>query len=187
MKDGPLCLGARGWRRLALSGRRLHRVGLALAALSVSCCLDAMPPEDDVTPDEVATLEVGTGTFRFEPIETGEALPLIRGAQGGWHIWVAVRVHGVEDDSGSFEVIHYPVDAPDDPVRISHGIRLDPPNIEGFRSYVGWPAIPRDAACAVGGLYRVQVTFRPASGGRLTAERDVLVTAGDIPPPPCEP
>jgi hypothetical protein len=152
-----------------------------------SGCLDALPVEDPPLPEPEPILEVGTGTFRFEPLADGAPLPLIYGAQGGWHVWVAIRVHGVADASGSFEVVHFPLDDPDKTARISHGIQLDPPNADGWRAYVGWPAMLADAACAVDGLYRVQVTFRPVSGGRLTAERDILIEAGNHPPPPCAP
>ncbi len=130
---------------------------------------------------------MGTGTWRFEPLEDGAALSLVRGAQGGWHLWVALRVHGVADDTGSLEVTHFPLATPESAARTSHGLRLDPPNAEGFRAYLGWPAILQDPACAVGRPYRVEVVFRPASGGRLTAHRDILIDPGDDPPPPCPP
>jgi hypothetical protein len=84
-------------------------------------------------------------------------------------------------------VTRYPLDEPAAAARVSHGIGLDPPNTEGWRSYVGWPAMSTDAACAVDGLYRVEVVFRPASGGRIAAQRDIVVAPGLHPPPPCLP
>lgn len=155
------------------------------AALSAGACLDVAAVEPP--PEPLPALEIGTGTYRFEPVPEGAGVPLVFGAQGGWHIWVAVRIQGLADDAGSFEVTHYPLDDPDAAARVSHGIRLDPPNTEGWRSYVGWPAMLTDAACGVDGLYRVEVVFRPASGGRLSAERDVVIEPGLHPPPPCAP
>ncbi|MBX3246908.1 MAG: hypothetical protein KF901_06985 [Myxococcales bacterium] len=143
-------------------------------------CGDEPPIEED------ARVEIGTGTFRFVPVEDGDGVALAHGAQGGWHLWVSVRVFGVSTDEGSIEVIHYPADEERPASRAGHGVRLDPPDAEGGRAYLGWPAILRDPSCAVGELYRIEVVYRPATGGRLTAERDVTVLPGDFPPPPCE-
>jgi hypothetical protein len=147
----------------------------------VAC--DAAPD----APDDAPALEIGTGTWRFEAVEDGGAVPLVYGAQGGWHLWIALRVRGVEADSASVEFVHGPADAADGGSRTAHGIYLDPPDAEGRRVYLGWPAILRDPACAVGRRYRVEATLRPASGGRISASREVLVGPGDNPPPPCGP
>ncbi len=173
-----------------MASRGLLRGAAAVASLVAALVGGGCEAGDDREGAPVApppVLEIGTGTYRFEAVPEGGAVPLVYGAQGGWHLWLAVRVRGLDDDAGSFEVTHFPLDDPDASARVSHGIRLDPPNAEGWRAYVGWPAILRDPACAVDGLYRLEVTFRPASGGRLIAARDVVIAAGDRPPPPCAP
>ncbi len=40
-------------------------------------------------------LEVGTGEDAFTAITADQALPIIRGSQGGYHVWVALRTDSV--------------------------------------------------------------------------------------------
>lgn len=172
---------------LAACGERNrgHGFSALFAALalvtSLAGCSEAPPIDDE------AYVEIGTGTFRFQPVQDGDGVALAHGAQGGWHLWVSLRVFGVDANEGSVEIVHYPADEARPTSRPGHGVQLDPPDAEGGRAYLGWPAILRDPACAVGELYRIEVVYRPASGGRYTAERDVMVLAGDFPPPPCMP
>ena len=44
---------------------------------------------------ESGEFEVGTGTWRFESVVDGQPVDLVRGAQGGWHVWVSVRATDV--------------------------------------------------------------------------------------------
>ena len=44
-------------------------------------------------------VEMGTGTSTFEPIpETGAELELVRGPQGGYHVFVAARLYDLEPE-----------------------------------------------------------------------------------------
>lgn len=45
-------------------------------------------------------LEIGTGADRFVPLASGDALELVHGPQGGWHVELAVRITG-SDPEGS--------------------------------------------------------------------------------------
>lgn len=155
----------------------------SVSALFVAVLLGGCASE--VVPEE-ASLELGTGTWRFEPVADGDAVPLIRGAQGGWHVWVAVRTNGMERDRGSLSIALSPADESRPPRETTLGVTLDPPDAEGRRVYLGWPAILDDPSCAVGELLRIEATFTDATGRRVTVERDVMVTGGDDPPPPCE-
>lgn len=56
-------------------------------------------------------VEVGTGTATFEPLEDGQSVPLIEGAQGGWHVWVSIRARGVDPTDVKLDVITYPREA----------------------------------------------------------------------------
>lgn len=67
-------------------------------ALLVSCGSTAAPGMFDLAdlPATPAALdvEVGVGQSAFTPIADGEPVDLTYGAQGGYHIWMAVRVSG---------------------------------------------------------------------------------------------
>lgn len=42
------------------------------------------------------SVEVGTGQFDFEPVEVAEELPIIEGPQGGYHVWLGLRVRNLD-------------------------------------------------------------------------------------------
>lgn len=59
---------------------------------------DEQPPGLVTVPSTASSLEVevGTGNVDFEPIADGAGVPIIHGAQGGYHVWTAVRVKQVD-------------------------------------------------------------------------------------------
>lgn len=79
----------RGSRRLIA---RLLPALMLSACASVPARTDA-PDVDDGVPTEI---EIGTGLAAFEPLtpEVGE-LELVHGPQGGYHVYLSMRVHGV--------------------------------------------------------------------------------------------
>jgi hypothetical protein len=162
------------------SGRALALAAGALAVALVGGCASSAPIE----PTE-ASLEVGTGTARFVPLADGDEVAMVRGAQGGWHLWISVRADGLDTGLGSLEIAHQPADE-SEPEQVSRvGVTFDPPDAEGRRSTLGWQAILADPSCSVGRLHRVRVTVTTATGQQLSAEREVMPTAGDNPPPAC--
>ena len=67
-------------------------------ALFIACGHDdrGAQPELAPVPPTATTfdVEVGTGTSDYQPIADGAEVDLVRGTQGGWHIWTAFRVDG---------------------------------------------------------------------------------------------
>ncbi len=130
-------------------------------------------------------LELGTGTTVFMPIEDGDEIDLVRGAQGGWHIWLSIRAEGLTSDIGSLRIAMQPADESLPEQSETVGIRFDPPDAEGRRSYLGWAAILADPSCTVDETLAIRATFTDPAGAQLHAERDVIIRGGDNPPPPC--
>jgi hypothetical protein len=149
-----------------------------LLPLSLGACAAEPTPAD-------ATLSLGTGTSRFVALADGDEVPMIHGAQGGWHVWVSVRVEGMDVGTGSLTIEHQPADESEPMIESRVGVLFDPPDAEGGRVSLGWPAIFSDPQCSVGRLHRIRVTLTTASGERLTAEREVVPAGGEFPPPPC--
>ena len=57
------------------------------------------PHDEDAAPGAVAEtpyLEVGTGFRAFEPLEPGQRVPIVRGIQGGIHVWGGFRGAGFD-------------------------------------------------------------------------------------------
>ncbi|MCB9548815.1 MAG: hypothetical protein H6706_23670 [Myxococcales bacterium] len=47
------------------------------------------PPDAGALPIDAGEpmLQIGTGARRFEPLEEGQEVPIIKGNQGGYHVW----------------------------------------------------------------------------------------------------
>ena len=159
----------------------MTRFLLPLLALTVSAGCAA-----ETADDADRALELGTGSWRFEPVEDGQEVELIRGAQGGWHVWVALRTTGVDDDQLPMVLEVQPADD-SRPAQITEvPIRLDPPDDEGRRKLVGWPAILEDPSCLIGEMIRVEARLSMQDDGtELVAERYLVPSGGAYPPPPC--
>jgi hypothetical protein len=135
------------------------------------------------TVEEVHEFDVGTGSWRFEALEDGAPVSLVRGAQGGWHVWVSVRAKGVQD--GDVLVLEtQPADESRPPQIVELTPNFDPENSSGYRNYVGWPAILDNPECLVGELLRIRATLT-MGGEEFTAEHDVMVMPGADPPGAC--
>ncbi len=123
--------------------------------------------------------------MQFESVEDGDTLPMIHGIQGGWHVWVAVQVNNPTMDAGSLTIELQPADESAPPQTTSLGVRFDPPDAEGGRSYLGWPAILADPSCSMGQLLHVSATLTTPAGETLSADRFIVPGPGDDPPPAC--
>ena len=153
----------------------------SLAALSLigsmMGCADVVEPNHE--------FDVGTGSWRFEALEDGTQVELVRGAQGGWHVWVSVRAKGVQD--GDLLILEtQPADESREPQVVELTPNFDPANSAGYRNYVGWPAMLDSPECLVGELLRVRATLT-MDGEEFTAEHDVMVMPGADPPGECVP
>lgn len=153
--------------------------------LVLVACLAGCASASAVTDPVEARLELGTGTARFLPVADGDALEMIHGAQGGWHVWVSVRTEGLTQGLGSLEIEHGPADGSGPLQQSRVGVMFDPPDAQGRRSSLGWTAIFANPSCQQDRLYRIRVTLTTASGEQLTDERDVMPRASMYPPPPC--
>ncbi len=156
----------------------------ALVALAAAGLLGACAPE---LPPEEAHLELGVGSWRFEEITDGDHAPLIRGAQGGWHFWVAARATGMAQDE-DFPMLTLELQLADEsraPERLELPVSLEPADEEGRRLAIGVTAIVADPGCVVGQLLRVRASMTAADGTVMTDERYLTIDAGADPPPAC--
>jgi hypothetical protein len=88
----------------ALSARVIWALAAAVALLAAcdggsppSTRPDQAPSGEDAGADAgMAELEIGSGETAFAPLEKDQALPYVRGSQGGFHVWIAFRVRGLD-------------------------------------------------------------------------------------------
>jgi hypothetical protein len=152
---------------------------LALTLLSLTACGDAAT-------EDVPSLELGTGSYRFEPLEDGQPVELVRGAQGGWHIWLSMRLRGVDLARPTIRLTMQPADESPAPQEVEVSLLFDPPDDNGYRELIGYTGIVQDPACLVGELVRVEAALTMDDGEVLRSEREVMVLGGAYPPPACE-
>lgn len=74
---------------------RAHGCFLLVIALA-SCDADDPPPftEDDEEPGVETQIELGAGLVDWRALEEGDAVELVAGFQGGWHVDLGVRGSG---------------------------------------------------------------------------------------------
>lgn len=64
----------------------------------LSCGAGAGSPSPEPVDPGPPWLEVGAGSTAFEPLADGDAIELVQGPQGGWHVDVAARFGGMSPD-----------------------------------------------------------------------------------------
>lgn len=74
----------------------MKRIAFVCFSMVVACGSNGKRPDDVVavpsTP-ETLVVDVGTGEFDFQELAPGDPVTLVHGAQGGYHVWTAIRVH----------------------------------------------------------------------------------------------
>lgn len=149
------------------SARRSRRAGVALSVLLVmaaSACGDAEPAPLDTPGFRVV---LGTGQQQFEPLDDDVPVPLIKGIQGGWHVWTSFLAYGFDTDvlrmdlttrwEGVDEsVLGGPGNVAVRPVRDASGAAA--------LASVGWPAVVFNPTCAHGHFLRVTLTVNDSEG-----------------------
>ncbi len=153
---------------------------LLLLALAQPACGDAAHD-----PKGPPTLELGTGSFRFEPLEDRQEVELVHGAQGGWHMWISLRVENADVDHPLVELTLQPADQSLPAQKVSVELPFDPPDERGARKLIAYTGVIQDPSCWVGQLMRVAVKLTTDDGIVLRDERDVVVLGGTYPPPAC--
>ena len=129
-------------------------------------------------------MEMGTGTWRFEPLSDGDEVQLVRGAQGGWHMWLALRTN-LDQTAVDLTITTQLADESREAQVADVDVRLLPPNTVGDRLLLGQPSILNDPGCYVDQLVRVHVVMRGA-GLTFEDERDLMFGPGADPPDACE-
>ena len=62
------------------------------------------PPPLDELPVGDFEVVVGTSPDSFNPVASGDVVTLHRGCQGAQHVWVSLRVEGLEEEPSAFEL-----------------------------------------------------------------------------------
>jgi hypothetical protein len=132
-----------------------------------------------------ATLELGTGSWQFEAIEDGQDVELVHGAQGGWHMWISLKVRNAAVDHATVQLAMQPADESRPREQVMVQLPFDPPDEQGACKLIGYTGIVNDPSCWVGELVRVEATVTTDDGTVLSDEHEVTLRGGVYPPPAC--
>ncbi len=161
------------------------RFGLSLrCALSVAALGGCTEPtcEDEGTCATMGELEVGTGEWQYEPFEDGDELPLIRGAQGGFHVWVSVRSADMATGNAQLSIETQLADDSSEPQESNVTLTLHPSEATDVQSeFIGWPAVIARPGCFAGKMLRMQVSVVDQHNRHAIVERYLIPTGEDLP------
>jgi hypothetical protein len=136
-------------------------------------------PDDDASASPRSVV-LGTGEAEFEAMDGEPTLRLVRGAQGGFHVWASILAYGfsspqldllltttVDDEPDSSLVMH---------ARLTMRDGFDP---EGnpAQSFAGFPAQVKGARCADG--HRVGIELQLSEPGGKSS-RDVRYCIAEV-------
>ncbi|MEC7525636.1 MAG: hypothetical protein VYE22_37485 [Myxococcota bacterium] len=130
------------------------RLASTLAILALGCAA------------EVPSAELGTGLDAFEPLAEGQPLPMVPGAQGGFHLWLSVRAGRAR----AITLIAAPVEAgrPRQDLRLGEGAPR-----------VGIPFVLSSPECFVD--RDVQLELEVDDGAAILRDRVRVRPFGDVP------
>jgi hypothetical protein len=144
------------------------RLALLAALLAAPCALAACG--EAVAPEVV----LGTGEARFEPIMGEPRLPLVRGVQGGSHVWASFLAYGFSEPELNLLMTTRWVDV-DGTRRVMRNPltlrRVTDDAGEPALSFAGYPAQIDNARCAHGQRLHIELTLSDERGRQARDER----------------
>lgn len=164
-------------RRSAASRRRLAFAAWLGAGAALAC---GGGGADELAGPSSTSVVLGTGEAQFEPMDGEPTLRLVRGAQGGFHVWASMLAYGfsspqldmllttsVDDEPDSSLVMH---------ARLTMRDVLDPSG-NPAQSFAGFPAQVKSARCADGRRVGLEVQLSEPGGG---ASGDVRYCVAEV-------
>jgi hypothetical protein len=111
---------------------------------------------------------LGTGQHAFEPLGDNAEVSLIKGIQGGWHVWTSFLTYGFDTDVLRMEIdTRWEGDeesvVPGGPGNVRLRPVEDATGAPALAS-VGWPAIVYNPTCAHGQRLLINVTLMDTEG-----------------------
>ncbi len=84
---------------------RLH-LSLSLACALTACGEQPVESDAAIDADDAASLEIGTGLEAYEALsDEAQTLEIVYGPQGGYHVYLSMRVTGLEPDTLLWTVV----------------------------------------------------------------------------------
>lgn len=148
-----------------------------LACVALGCGADS--GEDVPTGPRVI---LGTGREQFQMLEPEAAVPLIKGIQGGFHVWTSFIAYGFDTDVLRMELATRWDTLEDSVLEMKGNVSVNPMPDErgevGLAS-LGWPATIFNPACANGRRLRLDLTVLDTEGHTASDRRYCIVDVAE--------
>ena len=153
----------------------------SLALLGLLACWGCGTEDSSGRDESTVTVVLGTGSDTFEAIESEPTLTLIKGLQGGFHIWTSFLVYGFETDVVRMELSTRWEGVTESIIEMDGNVAVfpakDPAGVDAKAS-VGWPALIYNPTCAHGKTLRFDITVRDMDGN---VANDIRRCIADVP------
>jgi hypothetical protein len=171
-------------RALQLRAAGIHAAQVAwLLAPLLGCAADGGASADAGAPDA----ELGQGELAFAPLAEDEALPYVAGSQGGHHVFVSFRVHGLNPMRVHVRVTTRVEDRPELDLTREGRVNFQPETPDATRPasyvYAGWPAQILMAPCHVGERAQIAVTLTDLDMRSVDLNQTIRIAMGSGPTP----
>jgi hypothetical protein len=111
---------------------------------------------------------LGTGREAFEVLDSEGSVPLIKGIQGGFHVWTSFLAYGFETDVMRMELRTSWDTLAESTLEMAGNVAVrpsvDPQGSPALLS-LGWPASIFNPACSNGRRVSIDITVRDTSSG----------------------
>ena len=158
---GLLLLGGLRIRR-ARSGMGLWAVLVAVAVPTAQGCGAAQEP--------TATVQIGTGESQFEALDNAQEVTMVRGVQGGYHVWMSLKAQGL-DAAKVWVDVDTQVQGQSYESRVVTSLEQDQ---DGNAVLVGHPVILDDPQAADGNTLALHVRVTDLHGVAADAAVDIM-------------
>lgn len=116
---------------------------------------------------------LGSGQAAFEPLSDDVPVPLIKGLQGGWHVWTSFLAYGFDTDVLRMDLTTRWEDVEESVLGGPGNVGVKPvEDASGAPALVsvGWPAVVYNPTCAHGRRLLVNLTVLDTEG-RTASDR----------------
>lgn len=117
---------------------------------------------------------LGTGRTAFEALESDGTIPLIKGIQGGFHVWTSFLAYGFDTDVLRMELVTRWEELDESVLEMAGNVGVRPgtdPAGAAVLVSLGWPASIFNPVCSNGRRLLIDLTVRDELAGASASDR----------------
>lgn len=150
----------------------------AACLFAALACALACAPGAGGAADTGPQVVIGTGREAFEALGPDGRVPLIKGIQGGFHVWTSFLAYEFDTDVLRMELMTRWDGLDDSALEMAGNVSVKPTtDAAGMPALVslGWPASIFNPACSNGRRLRIDLTVRDTAAGLSASDSRVWI------------